>query len=302
MSDLDRAVGGGCPRLPRCEVGRGCARDLQPADPGARRAPARRGAGGRRRRGAGGDRGACLTRRSSRPYPVAAAMAAADVVLAPTVQSLSHTAVGQGGERPRCADRDAARSHRGDARPGDERRHGGAATQGPRDRRRAHRSLRGAASRASNGSDLRLGLEGNSPRSQTPARLSRASAPSETCPPGKASSPPSRGRGRGTARCRRLDRRDRGSSRSPSASRVEAGHLTDATGAAGARLHGAAYGTWGGGDERRRARHRLEREGDPDRRGARRRATPRASSPAQSRCTGGTWRRVPADPRHRRLA
>ena len=49
------------------------------------------------------------------PHAVAAAMAAADVVLAPTIQSLSHTARPQSRERGGRADRHPAGRHRGDA-------------------------------------------------------------------------------------------------------------------------------------------------------------------------------------------
>ena len=55
------------------------------------------------------------------PAPVAAAMRAADVVLAPTIQSLSHTAFTQGSLGGGCADRHPSRRHRGAASPPDER-------------------------------------------------------------------------------------------------------------------------------------------------------------------------------------
>ncbi len=110
------------------------------------------------------------------PAPVAAAMLAADVVLAPTIQSLSHTAARKAAERGRGADRDDAGRHRGDARPGDGRRHAascagaGAAIGGAaRRRRRGADHLRDTAATCGSGSRA-------APRSSTPATSTRRGA------------------------------------------------------------------------------------------------------------------------------
>ena len=136
MTDLDRAVHRGDPRLPRGQGGRGVLVVANPATIGlgerfraeagradadgvlalmAERAHARRPSRRRRRRGDGG--------RRRRPLPDRAV-------------ALAHRGA-PGRDRGRGADRDPARGHRGDARPGDERRHGGPAPQGRGDRRAA---------------------------------------------------------------------------------------------------------------------------------------------------------------------
>ena len=193
------------------------------------------------------------------PAPVAAAMAAADVVLAPTVQSLSHTAARKARQRGGRADRDPARGHRGDARPGDERRHGGAAAEGPGDRRAADGGLGGpdhlrerlrSAARA----------RGAHRRSPTPAS-SASPAPSATSPAGRASSRRSRGPRRdawsSTARSRPWGRRDE-----PVELTVEGGHLPSPA-ASGRAADGAADRARPRWHQRRRARDRHQREGDP---------------------------------------
>ena len=85
-------------------------------------------------------------------------MAAADVVLCPTVQSLSHTAARKAATEAGARIATLPGRDRGDARAGDVGRHGGPAPQGRRDRRRADRRRRGADHLPRNGSDLRLGL------------------------------------------------------------------------------------------------------------------------------------------------
>ena len=57
------------------------------------------------------------------PAALAAAMAAADVVLAPTVQSLSHTAARKAASEAGARIATLPGRHRGDAGAGDERRH-----------------------------------------------------------------------------------------------------------------------------------------------------------------------------------
>ena len=78
------------------------------------------------------------------PDALAAAMAASDVVLAPTGVNRFRTPPLA---RPRASAAIGSHSSRGDrghARSRDERRHGGIAPQGPRARRRAHRRVGGA--------------------------------------------------------------------------------------------------------------------------------------------------------------
>ncbi len=124
------------------------------------------------------------------PAPIAAAMVAADVVLAPTVQSLSHTgarrAATEAGARiatlPGVTEEMLARVMSADM-------------DGLRRKGHAIAELLTAGQEARitcpKGSDLRLGLEG-AQASPTPASSPRP-APSATCPAERDSSPPRRG-------------------------------------------------------------------------------------------------------------
>ncbi len=83
----------------------------------------------------------------------------------------------------------------------------------------------------------------------------------------------------------------------PTALRIDAGHLVDAEGDAGEQLLALLQPHGSGRDERRRARHRHQREGHPDRQPARgredprhrprrlRAPTPRWGEPSRSRST-----------------
>ena len=148
------------------------------------------------------------------PASVAAAMAAADVVLCPTVQSLSHTAArreaNEAGARiatlPGVTEELLARVMSADM-------------EGLRRKGEAIAEMLTAGSEAritcANGSDLRLGLGRSQARSPTPA-TSRRRAPSATCRAARASSPRLRALARGrlssTARSRRSGRSPRRSS------------------------------------------------------------------------------------------
>ena len=262
-----RARGG--PRLPRRLGGRGGAGRLQPGDAAS---SARRCA---TRRAAGADAVlAVIAERASHaaepPRPVAAAMAAADVVLAPTVQSLSHTAArkraSEAGARiatlPGVTEEMLARVMSADM---DElRRRAG-------DRRRAQRRL-GGADHLPNGSDLRLGLEG---REAIPD-AGELTAPGAfgNLPCGEGFIAPAGGH-EGHARDRRLDRRGRGGVDEPVELVVEDGHLTSARGGQGMAFMELLTEPRRGGHERRRARDRHQREGDPDRQHPRGREDPR---------------------------
>ena len=141
------------------------------------------------------------------PAPVAAAMLAADVVVAPTIQSLSHTDSAPRRHRSRRADRHDARRHRRDAGPGDGRRHdellrkrGAAVGRGARRRRggadHLRARLRPAARARGPDRDRRRRRAQRARRLRQPALrrgLHRAA----------------RGDGGGNARRRRLDRRRR---------------------------------------------------------------------------------------------
>jgi leucyl aminopeptidase (aminopeptidase T) len=168
------------------------------------------------------------------PAPVAAAMAAADVVLAPTIQSLSHTAArkaaSEAGVRiatlPGVTEDMLARLMSVDM---DELRRRGTAV--------AAALTAGAEARVTcaNGSDLRLGLEG---RKAIPdaGQLSRRGA-FGNLPCGEGFIAPLEGTGEGTlvvdgsiAGVGEVD--------TPVALTVRAGHLTEATGSDGAILLG----------------------------------------------------------------
>ena len=153
---------------------------------------------GERLRGEAGRAGAdavtmLMTERDSHaaepPAPVAAAMAAADVVLCPTVQSLSHTAARQAANEsgariatlPGVTEELLARVMSADV-------------EGLRRKGAAIAEILTAGSEAritcANGSDLRLGL-GDARGSPTPATSPRR-ARSATCPAARASSRRSR--------------------------------------------------------------------------------------------------------------
>ena len=232
------------------------------------------------------------------PAPVAAAMLAADVVIAPTIQSLSHTAARRGRERGGCAGRLDARRHRGDARAGDGRRHEAAAQAG----RRVGRVLgAGAEARITSPAGQRSAARpgGTAPRSSTPAS-STCAAPSATSPAARRSSRRSRAPAEGTlvvdgsiagigkletpveltVRGRPPDRGQRRRRRAPA---------------------GAAHRARRRRHQRRRARHRHQRRGDPHRQHPRGREDPR-HRPRRLRRLGGDRRHRPGPgpPRLRR--
>ena len=156
------------------------------------------------------------------PAPLAAAMAAADVVLAPTVQSLSHTAArkaaSEAGARiatlPGVTEEMLARVMSADM---EGLRRKGQAVAAALDR--------GAEARitCANGSDLRLGLEGRAaiPDAGDLTRARRVRQPALRRGVHRAR----RGHGRGHAGRRRLDRRRRPVHASRSTLTIEAGHL-----------------------------------------------------------------------------
>ena len=167
-ASIERCGRGGA-RLPRRQGGRGGAGRLQPGDASTRRARC-----ATRRRTAGADAVlAVISERASHaaepPRTVAEAMAAADVVLAPTVQSLSHTAARkratEAGARiatlPGVTEEMLARVMSADMEG--LRRRGHAVADG------ARRAAPRRASPDANGTDLRLGLDGPRRRSPTPA-------------------------------------------------------------------------------------------------------------------------------------
>jgi leucyl aminopeptidase (aminopeptidase T) len=166
------------------------------------------------------------------PDPVAAAMAAADVVLAPTIQSLSHTA-----SRKAASDRGVRIA----TLPGvTEEMLARVMSADMEALRRKGHAIAGALSAASearitcaNGSDLRLGLEG---RAAIPdaGELTGFGA-FGNLPAGEGFIAPVEGTGEGRLV---VDGSIAGIGivEEPVGLRVEAGHLTDATGAAGARL------------------------------------------------------------------
>ena len=155
---------------------------------------------------AGGDVRARIARPRSRRSVVAAAMAEADVVLAPTIQSLSHTAARKNGERGGGPHRHPARRHRRHADPADDRRplRGAAARLGaqrhPQRRRRGAHHLpprQRPADRARGPA-----LDRRRRRTGQPRRLRQPALRRGLHRPG-------RGNRRGHARRRRLDRRNR---------------------------------------------------------------------------------------------
>jgi leucyl aminopeptidase (aminopeptidase T) len=166
------------------------------------------------------------------PDPVAAAMAAADVVLAPTIQSLSHTA-----SRKAASDRGVRIA----TLPGvTEEMLARVMSADMEALRRKGHAIAGALNAASearitcaNGSDLRLGLEG---RAAIPdaGELTEPGA-FGNLPAGEGFIAPVEGTGEGRLV---VDGSIAGIGivEEPVGLRVDAGHLTDAAGAAGARL------------------------------------------------------------------
>jgi leucyl aminopeptidase (aminopeptidase T) len=166
------------------------------------------------------------------PDPVAAAMAAADVVLAPTIQSLSHTA-----SRKAASDRGVRIA----TLPGvTEEMLARVMSADMEALRRKGHAIAGALDAASearitcaNGSDLRLGLEG---RAAIPdaGELTEPGA-FGNLPAGEGFIAPVEGTGEGRLV---VDGSIAGIGivEEPVGLRVDAGHLTDAAGAAGARL------------------------------------------------------------------
>jgi leucyl aminopeptidase (aminopeptidase T) len=166
------------------------------------------------------------------PDPVAAAMAAADVVLAPTIQSLSHTA-----SRKAASDRGVRIA----TLPGvTEEMLARVMSADMEALRRKGHAIAGALNAASearitcaNGSDLRLGLEG---RAAIPdaGELTEPGA-FGNLPAGEGFIAPVEGTGEGRLV---VDGSIAGIGivEEPVGLQVEAGHLTDAAGAAGARL------------------------------------------------------------------
>ena len=151
-------------------------------------------------------------------------MAAADVVLAPTIQSLSHTAARKAaseagvriGTLPGVTEEMLARLMTADLE--ELRRRGWAIAALLNGGSEARITCR-------HGSDLRLGLEGRlgDPRRR---RTHATAAPSATCPAARASSPRSRGRRR--ARSSSTARSPESAcSTTPVALTVEGGHLTE---------------------------------------------------------------------------
>ena len=223
---------------------------------------ARHGAGRRRRRGAGGDSRAGLPcgRAAARRSPLR--WLAADVVLAPTVQSLSHTAARraatEAGARiatlPGVTEEMLARVMSADM-------------DGLRRKGHAIADLLTAGQEARitcpNGSDLRLGLEG------------RTGVPDagELTAPGAFGNLPC-GEGfiapvEGTAEGRLVvdgTIATVGLGDDPAELVIHGGHLVSAGGERGRRLMELLDGARARWHERRRARHRDQREGDPERR------------------------------------
>ena len=164
------------------------------------------------------------------PRPVAAAMAAADVVLAPTIQSLSHTAArkaaSDAGVRiatlPGVTEEMLARLMNGDLE--EIRRRGWGEPE------RAERRLRGADHLRPRQRPAVLEVEGRD-GDRRRGRTLRPRAPSATCPAARASSPRSKGPPRGrwwsTGRSPAIGAGRVAGPCSPS----EGGHLTGATGA-----------------------------------------------------------------------
>ena len=229
------------------------------------------------------------------PRPVAAAMAAADVVLAPTVQSLSHTAArkaaSEAGVRiatlPGVTAEMLARVMGADMA---ELRRRGRAVAAALDRGEEARIT------CAHGSDLRLGLEG---RTGDPRRRRADRARSLRQPALRRGVRRAAGGDRGgDAGRRRLDRRGRAARRAGHAHRPrrppDRGHRHS-------RRHpaGAADRPRPGWDERRRAWDRHQREGDPHRQRPRGREDPR-HRPRRLRRLGGDRRHGPG-PRPPRL-
>jgi leucyl aminopeptidase (aminopeptidase T) len=166
------------------------------------------------------------------PDPVAAAMAAADVVLAPTIQSLSHTA-----SRKAASDRGVRIA----TLPGvTEEMLARVMSADMEALRRKGHAIAGALDAASearitcaNGSDLRLGLEGRAAIPDT-GELTEPGA-FGNLPAGEGFIAPVEGTGEGRLV---VDGSIAGIGivEEPVGLRVDAGHLTDAAGAAGARL------------------------------------------------------------------
>ena len=166
------------------------------------------------------------------PTPVAAAMLAADVVIAPTIQSLSHTyarrAASQAGVRvatlPGVTEDMLARLMNVDMRV--LRRRGAAVTAAMRSGDEARITCR-------HGSDLRLGLEGRAPISDAGVLSARGAFGNLPC--GEGFIAPVEGTGEGTLV---VDGSIAGVGRveTPVELTVRNGHLTEATGAPGATL------------------------------------------------------------------
>ena len=220
------------------------------------------------------------------PAPIAAAMAAADVVLCPTRQSLSHTAARraatEAGARiatlPGITEEMLARVMSADMEG--LRRKGGAI---------AERLTAGAEARITCADGGRTCGSGSGDRTGIPdAGELTARARSATCPAARASSRRSRA-SRGHAGRRRDDRRGRPRLRAPVTLTVEGGRLVEASGADGGGLLELLHRRQRGRRERRRARGRHQREGRADRQRARGREDPR-HRPRRLRRLGGDRR------------
>lgn len=166
------------------------------------------------------------------PTPVAAAMVAADVVLAPTIQSLSHTSARRAANRagvrvatlPGVTEDMLARLMNADMRK--LRRRGSAVAQALADGAEARITCR-------HGSDLRLGLEGRTPIADAGELGKRGAFGNLPC--GEAFVSPLEGSVEGTLV---VDGSIAGVGRveTPVELTIRGGHLTDATGPEGATL------------------------------------------------------------------
>ncbi len=202
-----------------------------------------------------------ITHAAEPPAPVAAAMKAADVVLAPTVQSLSHTAsrkaASEAGARiatlPGVTEEILARVMSADM--AELRRRGNAIAD-------AMNAGSEARLTCANGSDLRMGLEG---RTAIPdaGELTEPSA-FGNLPCGEGFISPDDRASEGTLV---VDGTIAGVGRvsEPVRMTVAGGRLTEASGPEGAALLDLLLPARGGGDDDRRARDRDQREGAADR-------------------------------------
>ena len=245
-----------------------------------------RGRGRRRRRGAGRDLRARLARRRAARDGRRGDGGGRRRPRADGPVALAHRRP-QARQRGRRPDRHPARRHRGDAGPGDERRHGGAAPPGPGGRRRRSTAAPRRASPAPTAATCASASRGakGDPRRRRAHRARRLRQPAlrrGVHRPGRTAE--------GTlvvdgsiAGIGLVDE--------PVELVVEGGHLTSARGGQGDGLHGAAHRARRGRHQRRRARHRHQREGDADRQRSSR--TRRSSAPAHvafgaSAAIGGT--------------